>query len=333
MTLRQSFSIKGVGHFLPPTVLLSSEIEQKIRLPADWIKTHLGVSQRHRANNLTCTDMGKEALDEALDDAQINITDLDYLIGASATFDHVIPNRTSLLKHRYAEAAEVDFPCVDINTVCTSFISAMHYAALLLQDDKTKYIGIVSSEIASNGLNSADKETYGLFGDGAAAVILGKSDSGGLLSYKLSNYAGQAMDTVIQGGGNAYHPKNHPYCEELYSFKMQGSSLLRNALKVLPPFLNDLCKAAALEMKDIDTIAPHQASKNGLRMLTHLNNGETNNIVNNLSTQGNCIAASIPLALYSAIKEDKLTNGKTILLLGTAAGLSVCGMLLKYSKS
>jgi 3-oxoacyl-[acyl-carrier-protein] synthase-3 len=332
MTLKQPFSIKGIGHFLPPTILLSSKIEQELDLPHDWLGTHLGVTQRHRANGLTCTDMAKTALDEALADAQIDITQLDYLIGASATFDHVIPNRASLIKHRYTEAAEVDFPGIDINTVCTSFISAVHYAALLLQDERVKHIGIVSSEIASNGLNPADKETYGLFGDGAAAVILGKSEVGGVISYKLSHYASQAMDTVILGGGNAYHPKNYPYDAELYSFKMQGNSLLKNALKVLPPFLNDLCDLAELKMEDIDTIAPHQASKNGLRMLTHLNNGDTENVINNLSTQGNCIAASIPLALYSAIKEEKLSEGNTCLLLGTAAGLSVCGMILKYSK-
>jgi len=333
MTQTQPFSIKGIGRFLPPTILSSKDIEQELSLASGWLSKHLGVTQRHRANGLTCTDMGKEALDEALADADVKITELDYLIGASATFDYVIPNRASLLKHQYTEAADVDFPCIDINTVCTSFISAMHYAAMLLQSDDIKYIAIVTSEIASNGINPSDKETYGLFGDGAAAVILGKSPSSGMLSYKLTNHANQAMDTVIRGGGNAFHPSSHPYDAALYSFNMQGNSLLKNVLQVLPLFLEDLCTKASIAMKDLDIIVPHQASKNGLRLLTHLNNGETKNIINNLANQGNCIAASIPLALYSAIKSGKLTEGQSCMIVGTAAGLSFCGMILKYSKS
>jgi len=333
MTLRQPISIQGIGHFLPPTVLTSAAIEQELDLPAKWLSTHMGVTQRHRAGELTCTDMGKYALDEALTDAGIQITELDYLIGASATFDYVIPNRSSLIKHRYPEAVDVDFPCIDINTVCTSFISAMHYAAMLMQNNDIKHIAIVTSEISSHGLNSSDKETYGLFGDGAAAVVLGRSTIGGILSYTLTNHVSHAMDTVIRGGGNAYHPKYNAYEPALYSFKMQGNNLLKSALKILPGFLEDLCNKANVSMQDIDLIIPHQTSKNGFKLLAHINSGSTKNIINNLDTQGNCIAASIPLALYTAIKSGRLTDGQTCMIAGTAAGLSFCGMVLKYSKS
>jgi len=266
MTTLNKFCINGIGHFLPPTILQSEHIENELGLEKDWIFNHLGVSERRRANGMTCTQMGVIALQEALEDANLKIQNIDYLIGASATFDHVIPNRSSLIKHEMEGTEELTFPCLDINTVCTSFISALHLATKLLATNEVNHIAIVSSEIASNGLNSNDKETYSLFGDGAAAIIVSRSNNGELLSHKQNTYSSHAKDTLIQGGGNAYHPKHHPYDEELYSFKMEGSSLLRSALQYLSPFLENLCNEANTSLDQIDCIVPHQASGNGLKL-------------------------------------------------------------------
>lgn len=332
MTLTQNFNIKGIGQYLPPTVIESSTIEEELNLEKGWINTHLGVNKRHKANGLTGTDMGVKALKEALKDANIAISDLDYLIGAAASFDHIIPNRSSLIKHRFEEAMDHQFPCIDINTVCTSFISAMHYAHMLLQSKELRYVAIVSSEVTSYGLNPNDKETYSLFGDGAVAVILERAEHENQIVHKTCNYSEHTLDTIIEGGGNAHHPKHTAYDAELFSFKMQGNNLLKKALVSLPAFLEELCKQAEEPLSEIDSIIPHQASKNGLKLLVHLNNGKTENIENNLAAQGNCLAASIPLALCSAIKSGRLSHGKSCMLIGTAAGLSIDGIIFKYYK-
>ena len=332
MTIKRPFSISGVGKYLPENIVTSAEIEEEIQLPKGWIQKRLGVNTRRKVIDETNTFMGVEALKEALNDAHLSIKDIDCLIGASATFDYVIPNRSSLIKHAFSQARNLDFPCIDINTVCTSFISALDYATILLSTGEYENIAIVSAEIASKGLDPANAEPYSLFGDAAAAIIISKrSDEVGFVKYGLKTYSQHAMSTIIKGGGNAFHPKDYPYESALYSFQMQGAKLLRAANKHMNEYLNSFFDKTTGTMSDVDWIVPHQASKAGHKLLVSINGNREDNISNQLSEFGNCIAASIPLALVSSIKSGELKDGDSCLLIGTAAGMSISTLLFKYS--
>ena len=333
MTVQRAFSIKGVGKYLPKTQVTSHDLEVDLKLPKGFIEKHIGVKIRHKAIGESNSFMGEQALRAALSDASLTLEDIDYLIGASATFDYIIPNRSSMIKHRFPEADHLDFPCLDINTVCTSFISALDHASFLLQSGEYKNIAIVSSESSLHGLNPDDPETYGLFGDGAAAVIVGTSENkGGLIKYSSKTFSQGAKYTLIEGGGNANHPKNTPYAPSLFSFKMQGSRLLKNGKSSVPKFLREFFGKLGFSLPEVDLIVPHQASKLALKMLTTFNNGSENNIFNHLANHGNCIGASIPIALVSSIESGRLREGNTCLLLGTAAGITIGGLLFKYDK-
>ncbi|WP_345374935.1 3-oxoacyl-[acyl-carrier-protein] synthase III C-terminal domain-containing protein [Algivirga pacifica] len=329
----KNFSIKGVGKYLPKNCLESHEIEAELGLPSQWYAQRVGVETRYRVTDETCTQMGVEALREALSDAQMEISDLDGIIAASATFDYVIPNRSTLIKEAFFEAETLDFPCFDINTVCTSFITALDYASTLLQGEEYQNIAIVSSEIASHGLSSNRPETYGLFGDAAAAVIVSKSSTGENLRYMQKTYSEGVRSTIIRGGGNAYHPKNNPYEMDLYSFDMAGTHLLRIVNKYIYDYMDRFFEKTSTHLSEVDWIVPHQTSLFGMNLLTKINRGKSDNIINQLSVYGNCVAASIPLTLVNSIKEGVIKEGDRCLLLGTAAGVSICGLLLNYSKS
>ncbi len=333
MNTQRAFRIRGVGKYLPKTIVSSGAIERELGLPEGYIYKMVGVKNRHKAVEESNTYMGEQALREALSDAKMNIADIDCLIGASATFDYVIPNRSSLIKNAFKEAHELDFPCIDINTVCASFISALDYASLLLLTEEYNNIAIVSSEKSIKGLNPKDEETYSLFGDGAAAVIVSRTaQNAGLIKYSSKSYSEGVKYTMIEGGGNLKHPKDFPYAPALYSFKMQGIKLLKNVKSILPKFFSDFFNRENNPMQDVDLIVPHQASKLGLKMLVALNGGKTDNIINQLENYGNCIAASVPMALVTSIKNNRLKEGDTCFLIGTAAGLTISGLLFKYTK-
>ncbi len=334
MNIQRAFRIKGVGKYLPKAIITSSQIEAKFGLPGGYIYENTGVESRHFAMEESNTFMGVQALRNALADAKLNIKDIDCLIGASATFDHIIPNRSCLIKNAFREAVDVDFPCIDINTVCTSFISALDYATMLIASGTYENIAIVSSEISNNGLNPDNLETYGLFGDGAAAVIISSTNKqSGLIQHVSKTYSKGTKYTIIEAGGNFNHTKNIPYDPTLYSFKMQGEKLLKAAMHTLPNFLAQFFQPHLGSMQDVNLIVPHQASKLGLKLLTRLNQGNSENIVDQLKDHGNCIAASIPMALVTSIKNNTLKEGDTCFLLGTAAGITISGLLFKYSKS
>lgn len=332
MIIERPFSIRGVGKYLPKTIVSSETIEQNLGLPNNWIRKFIGVESRYIAQKESNTEMGANALKEALISANMGIADIDCLIAAAATFDYVIPNRSSLIKNEFEEAANLNFPTLDINTVCTSFITAIDYAAHLLASDKYENIAIVSSEISSKGLNPSNAESFSLFGDVAAAVILSKTtENAGLIKYDIKTYSEGVKNTIIEGGGNRKHPKNYPYDPELYSFKMEGRKLLKIAKKQLPLFLNAFFDGTPTTLAAVNWIIPHQASKMGFKILANLNGCKAKNVINQLAKYGNCIAASIPLALVTSIEEGKIKDKDSCMLIGTAAGMSISGLLLQYS--
>lgn len=334
MSIRRPFSISGTGVYLPKTSVPSSVIEKELDLPPGLIHQRMGVASRYKATaGESNTFMGARALETALADAQLSIADLDCLVSAAATFDYIIPNRSCLIKHALEDTHDLTFPCVDINTVCTSFITALDYASMLLNTGDYQHVAIVSSESSSNGLNPHNVETYGLFGDGAAAIIVSRTNqSGGLLAYASRSYVKGARYTIIEGGGNAHHPKDTPYDSSLYSFNMQGLKLLRTIRPILHEFWLDFFGDLNITPQEVDLIVPHQASKNGLKMLAALHKGDSDNVVDQLESHGNCIAASIPIALANSIKANKLKEGDTCFLVGTGAGLTISGLLFKYTK-
>ena len=189
---------------------------------------------------------------------------------------------------------------------------------------------VVSAEIASKGLNSEDIETYTLFGDAAAAVIVSYDTSFecGAMRYSLKTYAEGAGFTTIKGGGNDFPFSEVSFDPSLHTFQMQGKQLLKAASRRIPEFLDGFF--TGIDPSEVDWVIPHQASKAGLALFHKLGLFPEEKIINTLPQTGNCIAASIPYALVSSIQEGKVKRGDTCLLIGTSAGFSIGAMLLRY---
>jgi len=330
MNIQRKFSISGVGKYLPQNNIPSHILEREMGVPDGWVQEHTGVHTRHIVETETNSQMGAAALKEALLDAKIQIGDIDCLIAASATFDYILPNRSCLIKSAFSEANKYHFPCIDINTVCASFISAVDYASMLLMCNDYKHVAIVSSEISSKGLNPVNKQIFSMFGDGAAAVVLSKTEKeGGLLKYQMRTYSENATDAIIEGGGNAFHSRDYKYDSSLFSLKIKGPKLLSKIEQELPGFFETFYDATDQTLETTDWIVPHQTSKVGMEMLGKIN-GSCSNIVNLLPVYGNCIAASIPLALVTQIQKGVIKENQLCMMVGMAAGLSIGGCLIKY---
>ncbi|MEQ8415599.1 MAG: ketoacyl-ACP synthase III [Imperialibacter sp.] len=331
MKVIRPFKIVGVGYCLPSKCVHSQEMEKELGLPAGWIYKYSGVEKRHIATTESNSWLGAEALKKAMQSAELQPKDLGCLIAASATFDYPLPNKASMIKHELGWH-HTEVGCIDIDTTCLSFVTALDYASRLLNDSDCRHVAIVSAEIASKGLNPEHKETFSLFGDAAAAIIVSFDDTGesGLVKHSMVTYAEGAEHTIIRGGGNKFFFKDHPYDATLHSFSMEGKKLLKLAMQKVPEFAEKFFCKIGLTIGEVDLIIPHQASKSGLMLLDSLLGGKKDKVVNNLANYGNCIAASIPLALTEAIETRRLKKGDSCLLIGTAAGFSVGGLLFKF---
>jgi 3-oxoacyl-[acyl-carrier-protein] synthase-3 len=323
--------ILGSGIYLPQSIS-SNEIETKHNIPIGFSEKFSGVKSRHQVTFETNGYMGARALENALKNAALTLEDIDVIISAGASFDYIIPNVSSVILSEMDNGHSFNKTTLDINTTCLSFLSAFEVASKMLDGEQYKRIAIVSSEIASKGLNPNRPETLTLFGDGAAAFIIGHEEVGNSVFYKGSfqTYTKGIDYTIIKGGGNKYHFKDYPYDSNLYSFEMDGLNLLKLAKKLLPGFIDTFLTELQIKVNDIDIVVPHQASKAGLSIFKNLYALNENQLMDNLETHGNCIAASIPILLHESIISGKIKRGDICFLIGTSAGFSIGAILFKY---
>lgn len=324
--------ILGMGKYLPPRQMLSETLEAQMGLKPGWILSKSGVAVRHWAETENNADLGAKALQEALDKAGLLYEDLDLILNASGSYDHPIPD-TSCLIQRAMGKGKSGIPSFTVDATCLSFITAMEVAASFLASGRYRKIAIVSSEISSRSLNFEEKESATLLGDGAAAAIVGLAEAGEpsqLLQSRLETYGDGAMYTYVKGGGNVLHPNSESGEPADFTFHMDGPKVLGMAFKRLRPFIKTLFKPLDFGLKECDFIVPHQASKGAIDTARRLFRWREDQYIDHLETHGNCIAASIPMALYDAIERGSIQRGHRVCLLGTGAGLSLGGLVFIY---
>lgn len=314
-----------------PQKIESSEIEEKFGIPKGWSEKYSGVKSKHWVTHETNAFMGAESLKSALNRANLKLKDLDLIISASGTYDYPIPHQAPLTKKQLNNYG-TSVPAISIDSTCLSFVTALDISSYLLDGERYSRIAIISSEISSKNLNSKDFETFTLFGDGASCAIVEycPNEKSEILSAHMITKEEGAEETIVKAGGIKYHPKDNPFTPKMYSFQMKGINLLRLAKKYIRPFIDELISKSNTSVDDIDYFVPHQGSKMGLLLFEKIYPEFKNKIANNLRTHGNCIALSIPMALYDAIEEGKIKRGDIIVLAGTSAGFSIGGLILKY---
>jgi 3-oxoacyl-[acyl-carrier-protein] synthase-3 len=224
--------------------------------------------------------------------------------------------------------------CFDVNATCLSFVAALQVAAGMFAMGRYRRIAIVSTEIASKGLNWNQPEAAGLMGDGAAAAILEADPDGesALLRWAIKTWPEGAAYTEIRGGGSRIPSVAHRPGEnsEDFLFHMDGPAVFRLAAEKIGRFVDGLIGTDAHRWDDIDWVVPHQPRVSGLRRLGRRLGIPREKMIQTVRTQGNVIAASIPLAMHEAITSGRLRRGQTVLLLGTSAGFSLGGAVLRY---
>jgi len=277
----------------------------------------------------TLLDLAEVAIHKALEDAELEISDIDCIIGGMATPLQGIPCNAALIHERVALG--MDIPAMDINTSCTSFITALDMAAYITAAGRCRNILIVSGDTASAALNPNQRESYELFSDAATAFIVsGHDGDSGVLYAAQKTWSEGAHDTEIRGGCGLLPVFR--FCEENkedYYFDMKGPKVLKLCAKKLPGFLTECLEKAQLTLDDIDIVVPHQASK-ALNVIMPRLGLEPDKYINQVKEYGNMISASVPFALCDAIHRGKIIRGNVVMLFGTAAGLTSNLLILKY---
>ena len=317
--------VTGVGSYLPKKIISNNDLPLELDTSDEWIKKRTGIRQRHivSKNELTST-MAIEASKKAILNAKLDCKDIDLVILATTTPDNTFP--ATAVKIQSSLNLKIG-PAFDIQAVCAGFVYALKVASSILQTTELKNALVVGSESFSKILDWSDRSTSVLFGDGAGAVILEKSQNiknWGILS---SNFYsdGKFSDILYTDNGPGLDSK-------VGKVRMNGKEVFKHAVEKLSSSLIEVIKDANLNINDIDYLIPHQANNRIIDSLSKKLKFPKEKIINTVDIHANTSAASIPLALCYAVDKKIVNNGDIIALNAIGGGLSWGASVIKYGK-
>jgi 3-oxoacyl-[acyl-carrier-protein] synthase III len=323
-----SVRIAGLGAYLPDRVVTNAELEVKFGLQPGWIAKRTGVLERRYATHETTVSQAVAASTIALEQSGIKLEQIDAIIGANLA-QQTIPC-TAALVQKALGAPDGSSACWDVNATCLSFMMALHSAALLIAAGQYQNILIFSSEIASPSLNPLEPESASLFGDAAAAIVLTASNDSSLIGAKFQTFSSGSHLTQLLGGGTLHRPNTTLEHPELNLFHMDGPAIFKHAARTMPGFLEEFLNSIGWTISSVDALVPHQASGHGVQSISSRLGFRPEQVIFNLPNRGNCVAASMPLALTEAVEADRIQRGDRVLLAGTAAGLTLGAIALRF---
>ncbi len=325
--MRRYSRISGTGSYLPPRRLtnadLTAELAAKgVETSDDWIVERTGIQARHfAAPEVGCSDLGVEAARNALTAAGVQAEDIDLIIVATSTPDMVFPSVATMVQQKLGVAG---CPAFDVQAVCSGFVYALSVADAMIQTGAASKALVIGAEVFSRILDFTDRRTCVLFGDGAGAVVLEASDTPGILASDL-HADGRYRDILcVPGTVSGGQVFGDPL------LKMDGPAVFKLAVGVLEDAARATLAKAGLQAGDIDWLIPHQANIRIMHSTAKRLKLPMDKVVVTVDQHGNTSAASIPLALDSAVRAGKVKKGDTLMLEGVGGGFTWGAVLLTY---
>jgi 3-oxoacyl-[acyl-carrier-protein] synthase-3 len=314
--------IVGTGSYLPEKVLTNRDLEKTVDTSDEWIFTRTGIRQRHvAADHENTSDLALAASRKAIDAAGITPADIDLIVVATTTADMIFPSTACLLQ---AKLGISQCPAFDMQAVCSGFVYALSTADHLMKSGQYKNALVVGAEIYSRILDWEDRGTCVLFGDGAGAVVLTRSEQPGILASRLHADGRYANILSVPGSVSGGAISGRPL------LRMEGNAVFKLAVKVLGEVAEETLAAAGLSKAELDWLIPHQANIRILQATAKKLGLSMDQVVATVDRHANTSAASVPLALDEAVRDGRIRAGQHVLLEGVGGGFTWGAVLVRW---
>ena len=319
--------IIGTGSYLPNEAVSNDELAARlakdgIETSDEWIRSRTGITQRHLASpNQTSSDLAMFAANAALERAGVMPLDIDLIIVATTSPDMTFPSTACLLQAKIGADNAAAF---DVQAVCSGFVYALTTADAMIRAGQAKKALVVGAEVFSRMLDWSDRSTCVLFGDGAGAVVLSASDEPGILASKV--HANGRLSTILQVSSSIQNGQvvGNPY---MY---MDGQAVFKNAVTALGDVAVEVLEQANMQPEQLDWLIPHQANIRIIQATAKRLNFPLDKVVVTVDQHGNTSAASVPLALDTAVRDGRLPEGHTVLVQGVGGGFTWGANLFRF---
>ena len=319
----------GTGSYLPPKIVTNHDLEKLVDTNDEWIRQRSGIEERRMAEpGVGSADLGIEAARQAMDAAGVKPEELDLIICATTTPDHVFPSSACLIQGMLGAKTAGAF---DVNAACSGFVYALATVRAYIESGLYKNVLLVATELVNNRLNWKARDTAVLFGDGAAAVMFrGEEGDRGILTSYLRSDGAMGDILILPAGGskipitaeNAGGPES--------TIQMRGPELFKHAVVQFGDAIARALTDSGLALEEIDLFIPHQANMRILQLAAERAGFPEEKVVFNIQKTGNTVAASIPLALHQAVLDGRVKDGDHILFASFGAGLTWASSVLKW---
>jgi 3-oxoacyl-[acyl-carrier-protein] synthase-3 len=309
--------IAGTGSYLPKKILTNAELESMVDTTDDWIVARTGIKERHiAAEGEFTSDLACNAAKNAIESAGITAADIDLIIVATTTPDKIFPSVATMVQRKLGVAG---CPAFDIQAVCSGFIYALTTADNFIKAGGSKCALVIGAETFSRITDYTDRGNCILWGDGAGAVILQKSTEQGIISTHL--HADGNYESML------HVPRNANGADTVI---MEGNPVFKMAVNTLDQIVDETLAANNMQKSDIDWLVPHQANIRILQATAKKLDMSMDRVVVTVDKHGNTSAASIPLALDTAVRDGRIKRSDVILMEAFGGGFTWGSALVKY---
>jgi len=317
--------ILGCGAFLPKTVLTNHDLAKRVDTSDEWIRARTGIVERHIvAPGEKTSDLALEAAQSALAHAGVGADELDIVVCATTTPDETFPSTATTIQARLGMTRGAAF---DVQAVCSGFIFGLSVADNFIRAGQAKTVLLVGAESMTRLLDWNDRTTCVLFGDGAGAVVLragegsGNADRGVINTKLFSD--GRLHDLLyVDGGPSATQTTGH--------LRMQGKEVFRHAVTNIAAAITASLEEAQLEIGDVDWFVPHQANQRILDGTARRLGIDHEKVISTVAMHGNTSAASVPLALATAVEDGRIKRGDLVLMEAMGGGITWGSALVRW---
>lgn len=320
-----SVGILGLGHGLPGKVLSNKDLESVVETSDQWVRERTGIRERRIAAPEQCAShLGTEAALQALADAKLDPDQLDLIICATLTPDTPMPCTACRIAHEIGATRAGAF---DLSIACSGFAYGLTVAQQFVANGNARHILVIGAETLSRVTNYTDRSTCVLFGDGAAAAVVGQCPDGyGILGFHFG--ADGSGTELLNIPGGAGIPLRGPHDHTIY---MAGKGVFRFAIQAMGEACSRALENAGIPVQEVSLFVPHQANQRIIEAASRRLGVSMDRVYMNIERYGNTSSASVPLALYEARDEGRIHPGDVVVTVGFGGGLAWSALVIRWS--
>ena len=326
--------ISGTGFYLPPRIVTNDDLSSYMDTTDEWIQERTGIKERRYVEKgVGPSDLAIPATEQALEAADLKVSDIEFIIFATSTPDFYAPGSGCVLQEKMGFN---EIGALDIRVQCSGFIYGLSIAEQYIRTGTFKNILLIGAEVQSTAMNLTDegRDTAIIFGDGAgAAIISATEENRGILSTHMHSEGKYLKELWLEApASNAGYPRitGKQLDERKQYLKMNGKEVFRHAVTRFPEVINEALEANSLTTENIDLLIPHQANLRITQMVQKRLGLSDDQVFSNIHKYGNTTAATIPIALAEAFNEGRIKEGDLLVLAAFGAGFTWASAIMKW---